>query len=545
MNNVLLKNGKCFKKLKKKLILFYNFPKKLTHEPISFLFFFLLFISFVHFFFLPFPTFLPLFFYQFLSVCLNRKQLGGYTPLEAQQSVLEQCKFWFPWYGCEFFRIDYQRKKEDAETRGHMLTGITVAIGHGGLHFLYRTHGTQKKIQPRMLLASHKYATIDKWITAKSGKVFSFYLGKSDLCFVVNPQSSYIETLVREYIFEFMEVTEMMKNKKNGTDGATDAAKSPARSRQAASTKSDDPDGSNESESDAIFDAKRIAAILSGSDDAVRIPYDRFVQFYSISGFSNTSEAFLNATGQSRAPKSAVSCQIVIDLIKNLNYSRRQECLVFATKSGEITTPSLPKGWEMVEDEESGKSYYVHSTSGASQWTVPDENDSAETDVTNPMDAWIEVEDPSTGKVYFFNENTGETSWHPNGGEDEPDEEEPVTTTASRRSSMAFAYDNRERSSTGNLDTLIEGDEDDNENKEDEEDDQVDQDDEDEDIDLGGNEWASMTDESTGKEYYVNNLTGESQWEMPDDAWTQHDHDGRLYWVNSITGESRWEDEDK
>ena len=199
----------------------------------------------------------------------------------------------------------------------------------------------------------------------------------------------------------------------------------------------------------------------------------------------------------------------------------------------------------MVEDEESGKSYYVHSTSGASQWTVPDENDSAETDVTNPMDAWIEVEDPSTGKVYFFNENTGETSWHPNGGEDEPDEEEPVTTTASRRSSMAFAYDNRERSSTGNLDTLIEGDEDDNENKEDEEDDQVDQDDEDEDIDLGGNEWASMTDESTGKEYYVNNLTGESQWEMPDDAWTQHDHDGRLYWVNSITGESRWEDEDK
>merc|ERR1712166_1229323 len=83
-----------------------------------------------------------------------------------------------------------------------MLTGITVAIGHGGLHFLYRTHGTQKKIQPRMLLASHKYATIDKWITAKSGKVFSFYLGKSDLCFVVNPQSSYIETLVREYKFE-------------------------------------------------------------------------------------------------------------------------------------------------------------------------------------------------------------------------------------------------------------------------------------------------------------------------------------------------------
>ena len=45
-----------------------------------------------------------------------------------------------------------------------MLTGITVGIGHAGLHFLYRTHGTQRKIQPRMLLASHKYSNVDKWV---------------------------------------------------------------------------------------------------------------------------------------------------------------------------------------------------------------------------------------------------------------------------------------------------------------------------------------------------------------------------------------------
>ena len=46
-----------------------------------------------------------------------------------------------------------------------MLTGITVGIGHAGLHFLYRTHGTQRKIQPRMLLASHKYSNVDKWVS--------------------------------------------------------------------------------------------------------------------------------------------------------------------------------------------------------------------------------------------------------------------------------------------------------------------------------------------------------------------------------------------
>ena len=31
------------------------------------------------------------------------------------------------------------------------------------------------------------------------------------------------------------------------------------------------------------------------------------------------------------------------------------------------------------------------------------------------------------------------------------------------------------------------------------------------------NDWEQMTDETTGQVYYVNNNTGDSQWEMPDD----------------------------
>ena len=45
-----------------------------------------------------------------------------------------------------------------------------------------------------------------------------------------------------------------------------------------------------------------------------------------------------------------------------------------------------------------------------------------------------------------------------------------------------------------------------------------------------------MIDPASGDTYYVNNETGESQWEMPEDAWVEHDHDGRKYLYNTITG---------
>ena len=451
------------------------------------------------------------------------KQLGGYTPLDAQQNVIDLCKFWFPWYGCEFFRIDYQRKKEDGETRGHMLTGITLAIGHGGLHFLYRTHGTQKKIQPRMLLASHKYAGIDKWITAKSGKVFSFYLDKNDLCFVVNAQCHYIELLVREYIFEFMEVTEMMKKKETGDSMSDFVSKSPSRTRSAEST------NGNGDSNDQVMEAKQVSTLLSGDENAVRVPYDRFVSFYEQSNDTNiTCDAFLKTNAGLRAPNSAVNCELITKHMSTLSESKRNECVTIANKISDSL--NLPDGWEMVEDDESNKMYYVHTVSGASQWTRPTVDDSpapASKDGNNE-NSWIEVEDPSTGKVYFFNEATGETSWHPNGDVSDGEEEEAVVTTHSRRSSMAFAYDgDRERSDTGTMETL---------NEEDDEEEDDEEAEEDEDMDLGGNEWAAMTDESTGKEYYVNNITGESQWDMPADAWTEHEHEGKVYWVNSITG---------
>ena len=295
-------------------------------------------------------------------------------------------------------------------------------------------------------------------VTAKSGKVFSFYLDKTDLCFVVCPQCAYIEVLVREYIFEFMEVTSMIKD-----GGKLDT--SPARTRN--------------------------------GDTGVPPP----------------------PPPPPPLSTAAAAAGVEIDGM--------------SMGGGEGEGEAIPEGWERVDDEASGKQYYYHTTSGATQWTIPEVAD-ALSKGKDPADAWVEIEDPESGKIYFFNEETGETSWHPKsgGGNDEEEEEEEEAARpsggASRRSSMAFVYDDSSESkSVGVMETLDEEEEDEEEEEEEEDE-----------IDLGGNEWALMTDETTGKEYYVNINTGESQWDMPEDAWTQHDHEGRGYWVNSITGES-------
>ena len=457
------------------------------------------------------------------------KQLNGYTPLESQRTIIEYCKYWFPWYGCEFFRIDYQRKQEQGETRGHMLTGITLAIGHGGLHFLYRTHGQQSKIQPRMLLASHKYASIDKWITAKSGKVFSFYLGTDDLCFAVSPQASYIEVLVREYIFEFMEVTELMKKKNNGT-----LPISPARSRQGTeledhlSSASTASAASAASTASVVSPAQIMRALLPGkeNENAVRIPYDRFSVFYQLTNgclSHQTCDQYLNTICEPRALGSAVSVNAFVQALGTLSEETRHSCMAAArgvdSNINEVKTAAaaavvVPQGWQMVEDQTSGRMYYVHTASGASQWTTPTvDNSTTHTNGSgsSKTNGWVEIEDPASGKVYFFNEATGETSWHPASGGDieEVATEDQPSALASRRSSMAFAFDHGDTTETGNLETVLEHDEEDEDEDEDEEE-EVWNDSED-DMDLGGNDWAQMTDETTGKEYYVNNKTGQSQ----------------------------------
>ena len=48
--------------------------------------------------------------------------------------------------------------------------------------------------------------------------------------------------------------------------------------------------------------------------------------------------------------------------------------------------------------------------------------------------------------------------------------------------------------------------------------------------------------ESDGKTFYYNVISGESQWEVPEElAWDQVEKDDKKFWFNRVSGESTWE----
>ena len=489
------------------------------------------------------------------------KDLSGYTPLDAQREVIEMCKFWFPWYGCEFFRVDYQRKLENGETRGHMLTGITVGVGHAGMHFLYRTHGAQKKVQPRMLLTSHKYGSLDKWITSKSGKVFSFYLGDDDICFIVSPQANHIQSLVRDYISEYMEVT---KDLDIGADGELnlDEARKVSPSKRARKNELLDLTSTVPGPPDGDIRSKVAAAVteLAGGKEFVRIPYPKFKAYHKAVGFSESVESMAESITRipGSAGSAAVPCLGLIEYILELPESLRDKCIESADLELEPEKEDDKKGeWEAVTDPNTGKPYYYHKKTRRSVWNLEDiaaqavkEVDLEDSRKVEESSVWVEIEDSESGKPYYFNQVTGETSWTKgtsnNGSDNDGYEEADVvphdantskntrkSAAVSRRTSMAFAFSPEPQTNPGDggkLEAVREVDEEDFEN------DNVDENvHEDAEYEVG--QWAQMEDPATGDVYYVNNETGQSQWEMPAEAWVQNEHEGRVYWHNTITGE--------
>lgn len=95
------------------------------------------------------------------------------------------------------------------------------------------------------------------------------------------------------------------------------------------------------------------------------------------------------------------------------------------------------RGWEVHTDEESGKEYYYHPSTGQSTWDYP-LSSSMESDVgakdlpvsptpslspaCSPTDGgkwtsdWQKVLDEKTGRHYFFNPVSGQSSWDPPDG---------------------------------------------------------------------------------------------------------------------------------
>ena len=70
----------------------------------------------------------------------------------------------------------------------------------------------------------------------------------------------------------------------------------------------------------------------------------------------------------------------------------------------QIDIESLPPGWVGHRDSSSGKTYYVDTSSGISQWTFPKNID------TLPA-PWQKHKDPISSRNYYYNPETKESRW--------------------------------------------------------------------------------------------------------------------------------------
>ena len=171
---------------------------------------------------------------------------------------------------------------------------------------------------------------------------------------------------------------------------------------------------------------------------------------------------------------------------------------------------SVPSEWLTKLDTKTGKTYYVNTATGISQWEqpaelvletttgVPTESESiASVAVTTsvPTSAptaaqaeWLFKIDSKTGKAYYVNTATGVSQW------EQPTESVPTASAAQPEATTTTASD----SSTATTTTTST-----------------------ESVEVAPiaepeqSEWLTKLDTKTGKTYYVNTATGISQWEQP------------------------------
>ena len=149
---------------------------------------------------------------------------------------------------------------------------------------------------------------------------------------------------------------------------------------------------------------------------------------------------------------------------------------------------ALPDGWISQKDPASGRTYYVNLESGVSQWEPPiDESESSESESYELPTGWLALKDPKTGKTYYANTKTGETQWEPPAQPMTSSLNTPVTPSLGNPETPLL--DTSETSSVAlplpaGVPALPVG-------------------------------WIVLSEEGSGKTYYVNTKTGTSQWDPP------------------------------
>eukprot|EP01031_Cornospumella_fuschlensis_P029760 gene29760-35935_t len=180
--------------------------------------------------------------------------------------------------------------------------------------------------------------------------------------------------------------------------------------------------------------------------------------------------------------------------------------------------------WDAVLDESSQQTYYYNTDTGEVSWDLPEgvviSKDTADNQPpVAQITSWREVVDESSGATYYYNEATGDTSWE----KPEGFVEQAVESAAQNDSAAVPEHTE--------------------------------------------SEWEEVYDESYGKSYYVNKLTGETSWEKPVDFIAASSHaeanpavappggtnnesewmeqldetSGKVYYYNTLTNEVSWE----
>eukprot|EP00946_MAST-07B_sp_MAST-7B-sp1_P000613 g613.t1 len=139
------------------------------------------------------------------------KSLIGKNAMDVEKAVLERCRYWFPWYGCTFFNVEFQPDIEASPEDG-LVTDILMGVGHGGWYILRPALGKEKKVQPYILLTSCKYDDLDSWQLSKSGNVVSIVQKSGLVSLVICDDARVITDLITEYMFEYHQILEAFQD---------------------------------------------------------------------------------------------------------------------------------------------------------------------------------------------------------------------------------------------------------------------------------------------------------------------------------------------
>lgn len=142
------------------------------------------------------------------------KDLRGTSSLRAEQLIIENCQFWFPWYGCFFFRVDLQTNAA-VEEGGSLMSDLVLGVGHRGLYFLAKTSGATMKIQPMELVSASKYGELQDWEVSDSGMSVSYLLKSRNgmANYIISRDAQAIANLASEYMFEYNEIMKAVGDK--------------------------------------------------------------------------------------------------------------------------------------------------------------------------------------------------------------------------------------------------------------------------------------------------------------------------------------------